>query len=290
MPEQNARHDSSAYSAVFSRLSQVRRARREDTWIARCPVHDDHRPSMSLWIGQKGELVARCWSCHATFEAIAKAIGLPMGAWFPDNGQWKPTPRRIVGVFDFVDEHGEVLYSEVRYEPKDIKQRRPDHNGGWVWNLDGVRRILYRLPELLEVDPKRMVLIPEGPRKAERLHSMDFVATSNAGGSGKWLPEFSQALAGRHVCLLPDNDAAGRKHAEVVAGSLLMHNVASLRIVQVPVEKEKGDVLDWLSAGGTAAELKRLIGRADAWTRAPRKQPAPRQPAMLPGSFTNKRE
>jgi hypothetical protein len=42
-----------------------------------------------------------------------------------------------------------LLYQVVRFAPKDFRQRRPDGPGGWTWNLKGVRRVLYRLFELL---------------------------------------------------------------------------------------------------------------------------------------------
>lgn len=49
-----------------------------------------------------------------------------------------------------------------RYEPKQFKQRRPDGKGGWLWNLDGVRRVLYRLADVLAA---RFVLVCVTPRR-----------------------------------------------------------------------------------------------------------------------------
>jgi len=57
--------------------------------------------------------------------------------------------KKIAKAFDYLDELGVLLYQCVRYEPKDFSQRRPDGNGGWIDNLDGVRRVLYRLPEII---------------------------------------------------------------------------------------------------------------------------------------------
>ncbi len=56
---------------------------------------------------------------------------------------------KIITAYDYKDESGVLLYQNVRFEPKDFRQRRSDGKGGWVWNLNGVRRVLYRLPELL---------------------------------------------------------------------------------------------------------------------------------------------
>jgi hypothetical protein len=61
----------------------------------------------------------------------------------------RPKPR-IVCTYEYTDEFGALLYEVVRFEPKDFRQRRPDGLGGWIWNLDDTRRVLYRLPELIE--------------------------------------------------------------------------------------------------------------------------------------------
>src|SRR6185436_19822316 len=37
------------------------------------------------------------------------------------------------------------LFQCLRYKPKAFSQRRPDGSGGWIGNLNGVRRVLFRL-------------------------------------------------------------------------------------------------------------------------------------------------
>jgi hypothetical protein len=51
------------------------------------------------------------------------------------------------------------------------KQRRPDGIGGWTWKLSGVKRILYRLPELLAVSD---ILVVEGEifREKNLMHAI----------------------------------------------------------------------------------------------------------------------
>jgi hypothetical protein len=69
----------------------------------------------------------------------------------------------ISKIYDYRDESGELLFQTVRYEPKDFKQRRPDRDnpGQWLWNLDGVKPILYRLPELIKAPMQDFVIICE---------------------------------------------------------------------------------------------------------------------------------
>jgi hypothetical protein len=51
--------------------------------------------------------------------------------------------KRIVATYDYTDGAGELRYQVVRYAPKDFKVRRPDGNGGWIWNLQGCDPLLY---------------------------------------------------------------------------------------------------------------------------------------------------
>ena len=70
----------------------------------------------------------------------------------------------------------------VRYEPKDFRQRRPDGQGGWTWQVKGVRQVPYRLFERANAAGDPPVLIVEGEKDVDRLASLGFVATCNAGG------------------------------------------------------------------------------------------------------------
>ncbi|HEU0215095.1 MAG TPA: AAA family ATPase [Stellaceae bacterium] len=122
--------------------------------------------------------------------------------------------------------------------------------------MAGLAPLPYRLPELIG-DPDATVFIAEGEKDCDALGERGFVTTTNHGGAGKWRPEISRWLAGRHVVILPDNDEPGRAHARDVAHKLA-GVAASCRILELPGLPEKGDVSDWLSAGGTADELERL--------------------------------
>ena len=82
-------------------------------------------------------------------------------------------------------------------------------------------RVLYRLPELLRADPSIPVYIAEGEKDVDHLVDLGLVATCNPGGAGNWKPQFSRFLRGRTVIILPDNDDAGRRHAEQIARSLM---------------------------------------------------------------------
>jgi hypothetical protein len=104
---------------------------------------------------------------------------------------------QIVAEYDYRGEQGELLFQVVRFEPKDFRQRRPDGHGGWIWGLGNVRRVLYRLPELLKAPSEQPVFVVEGEKDVDALIAMGLSATTCPMGAGKWLPEYSESLRGR---------------------------------------------------------------------------------------------
>lgn len=222
-------------------------------WSARCPAHEDHNPSLSVSEGTDGKPLV---CCHAgcSYPDICRALGM--------DASKAPAAPQIT--YDYRDESGALLFQVVRQVPKAFRQRQPDGNGGWVWKMEGVRRVPYRLPELLGAVPFEWVFICEGEKDADRLAALGFTATTCPGGAGKWRSEFNQHFKGLRVAVLPDNDEPGRQHAEKVAKALSAVAV-EVRVVTLPNLPEKGDVSDWLASGGAAEELDRLVDEAPAW-------------------------
>jgi hypothetical protein len=231
-------------------------------WDALCPAHDDHKPSLGIAVAEDGKVLLNCRSHTCTANAICKAIGLTVRDLFPgENGG---NSFNIVATYDYDDEEGHLQYQVVRLVPKDFRQRRPDGKGGWIWNLKGVRRVLYRLPEVVKaVKEGRRVHVVEGEKDADNLAQIGLTATTNPGGADKWNKSYSASLAGAHVVIFPDNDEPGREHALQVARSL-RGIAASVRIVNLPNLPPKGDVSDWIAAGGTVEHLQELIAAAPA--------------------------
>ena len=120
----------------------------------------------------------------------------------------------LVATYDYTDESGNLLYQTCRYQPKDFRQRRPDGKGGWINNLQGVRRVLYRLPEVLKA---QTVCVAEGEKDCDNLAKFGFVATTNPLGAGKWRDEYSETLRGKDVVVfgdVGDEDGKGEKHTQ----------------------------------------------------------------------------
>ena len=184
---------------------------------------------------------------------------LEAGKWLIEHGYMQDQPAqqpRQVAAYDYNDADGVLQFQVVRYEPKTFKQRKPD-GAGWSWSVRGVEQVPYRLPQLL-AQPDAVVLVVEGEKDVDRLASIGMVATCNAGGAGKWGATHSKHLQSRDVVVLPDNDDAGRDHAQKVLKSL--QGIArSIRVVTLPDVPQKGDVSDWLDAGHGADDLAALI-------------------------------
>lgn len=244
-------------------------------FMARCPAHDDNRHSLSISDGDNGGVLVKCFANCETTDVVA-ALGLKMADLMPEKPMEEKVKPTIVACYDYHNADGVLVYQAVRMNPKDFRQRRPNPDGeGWIWNLKDTRRVLYRLPELLAAKPMQIVFIAEGEKDCDNLAKQGLVGTTNVGGAGKWKSEYSELLKGRRVCILPDNDAPGIKHANQVAESL-KGIAAKVKVVQLPTS-EKGDVSDWLADGGTKDDLLAMASNADEW-REPIEAPKAREP------------
>lgn len=235
-----------ASQADFERVLERLEARRVGaSWMARCPAHDDSTASMSIDL-KDGKIL---FHCHA--GCSQKAV------------LEKFTPVEVAH-YDYLDEKGKLIFQVVRFDQlgtKTFKQRRPGTNGTeWIWDTKGTRHVLYHTEEL---QTAKIVLITEGEKDVETLRSHGYVATCNAMGAGKWLPEYSEQLRDKHVVIIPDNDKPGLEHCELVAREL-RKIAASVGVARVP-EKFK-DVTDW---NPTLEALQAIVKYAEQWREEP---------------------
>ena len=191
--------------------------------MTHCPVHDDEHPSLSVWIDPKGKAAVNCTSQHCDNGSIWRALKLCPG---------EPNLREVCA-YDYRDEHGVLLYQSVRYEPKAFRPWRVEGKK-WRPGIKGIRRVPYRLPELLAAPADAVVFIPEGEKDVDRLYQEGLVATTNQGGAGAWLGyDYAAWLKGRIVVVIPDRDTAGIKHAIAICRDLI--GVAqSVRVLDLP--------------------------------------------------------
>ncbi len=254
-------HGADSLTRVLALLRGVRRS--GDGYVAVCPAHDDHDPSLSISLSKDGDVLLNCHAKCKTTDVVA-ALGLTMSDLFqPTSTDRQP---QIIAKYDYVDENGTLLYQSVRGKPKRFRQRRPDGMDGWIWNLRDTRRVLYRLSDLINAPPESFIYVVEGEKDADRLAKAGMVATTSPMGAGKWASVDDSVLEGRHVVILGDADGPGRSHAQDVAGKL-HGRAASVRVVDLWPDRDDGaDVSDWFDADHDSADLDRLATDQIEWS------------------------
>ncbi|ADW69070.1 CHC2 zinc finger domain-containing protein [Granulicella tundricola] len=247
-----------------------------------CPVHNDSRPSLTVDLNDHGT-----WKCHAcdrggkliAFEQwVAKSKGEDLST--------KDALPRLIGVlislgllkghlgqpeasYQYRNTAGILKFEVLRYKTNEGKlflQRRPDPNNPkkWIWNLDGVTKMLYGLGDVDEAD---VVVICEGEKDCDNVRSLrltseitslkDVAVVTCPGGAHKWQASYSHSLQGKRVIILPDNDKdkTGVTHAQKVVASL-KDQALEVRVCCIPSEFK--DVSEFLEIHGS--DLTQILG------------------------------
>ncbi len=228
----------------------------------RCPFHEDRKPSFSA------SLMTGLWTCHAGCGS-----GNAHDFAIKNKSDEKEVPflfdnviHYIESIYRYRDENKKSLYDVVRFTPKTFRFRRKVDDEKYVWNSKGVSHVLYQLPRLIRAIKKgRKVFLVEGEKDVRNLLSLKLVATTSPKGAGKWHPDYSRYFNQADVVLLPDNDEEGQKHMQQVAESLSGY-AKSIKIVPLPLLPPKGDVSDWIDAGGDKQKLLELVKKAPIWS------------------------
>lgn len=224
------------------------------------PEHDDKDPSFSYYIQSAG------WKCSCgsgkASDLIAE-LGLEIEAgtkFLPESLQ-----PEVIATYDYQDESGNLLYQVQRMIPKSFRQRA-FKDGVWVdgrGSMDGVRRVPYRLPEVLAVPADQKILIVDGEKDVISAWKLGHPATCCVGGMSAWTPEMAGHLVGKQVTIVADRDPAGK-----AASAKLQKALSGLQIdapvIEMPGDRVK-DLTDWIAYGGKLDALQRLAMAAETW-------------------------
>ena len=219
-------------------------------YMAQCPTHDDRDPSLSVGENGEGDGLIKCMAGCETADVLA-ALHLTWADLFvpkPKNRQ-----SQVVGIYDYVDPDWRPLYRVCRTDGKPrFFQQRPS-GGSWLNGIEGITRVLYHLPEIVEaVAQGETIYIAEGEKDVDALRARGFRATCNPGGAGKWRGAYTDSLRGAaEVVVICDRDKAGWDHGWHVADQL-EGRVDHLRVVEAATGN---DVSDHFAAGLTVADL-----------------------------------
>lgn len=210
---------------LLPRLEGIRKS--GGSYMARCPAHDDSRASLSVGEGKDQPVVLNCHAGCSPGDILAK-VGLTWETLCspPEStrakGEWTPHGE-AVAVYDYTDENGTLIFQVLRTADKMFPQRIPDRTrkSGWRWKLGDTRRVLYRLPKIIEaVNDGETIWVCEGEKDVHALEAAGVTATCNPGGAGKWRAEYAEFLRDVIVCIVADKDKPGQAHARQVAASL----------------------------------------------------------------------
>lgn len=180
------------------------------------------------------------WRDNLDFPAVCRRLGVavPKG--------------RPVAWYDYRGSNGELLYQVVRYDPKRFVCRAPrvprprkEVDTDWTYKLEGVDRVLYRVPEIIASrEAGAVVWLCEGEKDADRLVAAGEVATTNPHGAGSWRATYAELLRDRLVVAVPDADADGARWAAAVTASVAPV-ARRLKVVTLPAGcKDVSDYLD----------------------------------------------
>lgn len=294
--------DNDPVQRVLAQLDGVRREP-DGGFVARCPSHDDRRPSLRISRGDDGRCLLHCRAGCET-SAVLDSLGMAQRELFAaDGGTNNPhreaaSPRaerdqvasmsfdtanaaakayaarlgRWSRSWTYTDAAGEPVGIVLRWDNDDGTKRtiRPVWRVGGRWRMqapNGLRPLF----NLSEIGGTGRVFVVEGEKCAELLISLGFNATTSSGGSGavgksEWTP-----LAGREVCVIPDADGSGEKYAaDVRAACESLDPPARVRIVGLAgLDADSGDDIEqWLAMradlDAAAVELRALADGAFA--------------------------
>ena len=170
---------------LLNKLQKVKSLSNRE-YQACCPAHKDNNPLLNLKQVDDRILVTCQAGCQV--EAIIQSLGLQLSDLFIKSDTFpKELPPKIVKEYNYTDKDGNLLYQVVRMEPKSFRQRRKV-NSEWIWNMEGVKRVLYHL-DMVNKEWEQPIYLVECEKDADNLIDWGIIATTSVGGAGNWKPE-----------------------------------------------------------------------------------------------------
>lgn len=284
-----------------------------------CPAHVGDDDNLSVKQGDRGVLL-KCFSYDCSANDIAASLGLRIEELFDDYGEGSsggaycapviPTAPetpvaiarvrpedappmsggsdRFAALYNYTDADGYLTFRQTRaaIPPPGKKGILPFHlDADYKWQSgypDGVERVPYALPEMLDaIRAGEIVLFVEGEKDVDnaRKHLGVAATTFAFGAKTKVDPNLAKWFVGADVVLCGDNDDTGRAFMQAVGNALHGH-ARSVRQIELPDLPEKGDISDWIVAGGTTEALDEMLASAPAFVPTP-------QEILQPNGETN---
>jgi len=215
----------------------VHKCSSEGWFLCKCPIHEDNKPSLSIKDGDNGSVIFNCFAgCES--KDIADYFKSKGFAVHRETAlQAAQQIRRKVCTYSYIDEHGELLYEKIRFDPKQFLITNPVTGSG----INGHKHALYGRNKLVGLKKGDIVYITEGEKDVDFLNSLGFIAVTS-GGATTWSETNNKLFDGFVVRIIPDNDKPGTKLANRIKDELT--GIAAKVVIGNVPEKYK-DVSDW---------------------------------------------
>lgn len=246
----------------------------------KCPFHDDHHASGSIYQGEAGVWRFKCHVCDAAgdvFDIRARVTGRSLEDILREANPDTRTPvkRPAERVFKDLGElrsevsRGGAIEAEHSYINPDtgkvdlliFRLRTPDGKAfrqchptarGWVQRAPAKPWPLYRRTEIRTANE---IIIVEGEKKADALNAIGVVATTSPCGADNAVHADWAPVAGKRLWLWPDQDPKGRSYMKQVAAILdRLDPAPTVRFIE-PNDldlKPKEDAFDFIEQCKTA--------------------------------------
>lgn len=257
-------------------------------FMAQCPAHDDHDPSLSL-DEKGGKLLVNClagcpqdsvigelkqrglWpeTTHALpspppRKPVTRQIWRPIVP-IPPNAPAPPDEHFQLGVpcvvWRYATSTGGTAFFVCRWDTTAGKEIRPlcfGNDGSWAWKAMPEGRPLLHLDKLTG-NPDAPVLVVEGEKTADAAQRMltGWIVTSWSGGCNAVAKTDWGPLQGRRIIVWPDADEPGRKAAADIGQKI------QVQIVDPPHDVPEGwDLADAEKDGWSRERVETYIKAA----------------------------
>jgi hypothetical protein len=243
---------------ILARLTGIQK-QKSNEWIALCPGHEDHDPSLLVTRCDDGKVLVHCRAKCFT-PMVLRALHLTLADLHAD----------IQAVFDYHRADGTLAYQIVRQQKpgqkKAFSARQWSGEGQTYSKVPPEIRLPYRLPQLAG---RTHIAYVEGEKCADAVWRVGFPATTHpfgAQGFEQLASRYIQILVEQGVktlTLMPDHDATGYALMHDVGKAALVAGleVRWLALYADGLGAEKGaDVADWLentTVGNYSRPLRR---------------------------------
>jgi hypothetical protein len=268
------------FDATAARLDELDcrpRLSGDDQLYARCPVHDDRKPSLSVGRGEDGRALITCWTCTPTMSRTRWLREFTKALASGVIGEYRPDVQRLGRIrgrrrlsfartaeypYAAMDgtalrklrgtltdpETGELITSKsFRWEWWT--------GAGWSPGDGGHRPLLYDPADVIgNLTDGTMLWITEGERDCDALTAQRIPAVSPSHGAGVWRTEWSAQLDPiKRFCVCADDDEPGRTHARKVHAALQR---PGREVVIVLAADGCKDAADHFDSGRTRADFR----------------------------------